>query len=320
MEKLIVYLGINEGVTKAQNPNVPTTPEEIADDVKRCVDEGVSIVHFHVADPVTGFNPSPDPETNLAVYRAVRRKADVMLYPSAPADFRHVTTAARDRESLAEIGPVIAPPLAVWASADVEGKKFDFPGGTINARAPRAPVADMYEAFVSQTQLCAEYDLIVSHDVMEPAGMRNIDALHKMGLYERPVLLKFFFSEEKLYGMPVEPRFLQAYVDMIPRGLDHEWLVLPYGASFKTSIAMWSYAITHGGHVRVGIGDNPAGEGYLPTNPERVRQIVQLARTMGREIASVEEVRERFKPFVRRERHGAGVDERPLVSAGYASQ
>ena len=35
---------------KADNPNVPITPEEIADDARRCVDAGAAIVHVHARD------------------------------------------------------------------------------------------------------------------------------------------------------------------------------------------------------------------------------------------------------------------------------
>ncbi|MCA9864679.1 MAG: 3-keto-5-aminohexanoate cleavage protein, partial [Thermomicrobiales bacterium] len=36
--------------TKAQNPNVPTTPEEIAAAAVACGDAGAAIVHIHVRD------------------------------------------------------------------------------------------------------------------------------------------------------------------------------------------------------------------------------------------------------------------------------
>ena len=35
---------------KADNPNVPITREEIADDARRCVDAGAAIVHVHARD------------------------------------------------------------------------------------------------------------------------------------------------------------------------------------------------------------------------------------------------------------------------------
>ncbi|MGH7822625.1 MAG: 3-keto-5-aminohexanoate cleavage protein [Candidatus Binatia bacterium] len=139
----------------------------------------------------------------------------------------------------------------------------------------------------------------MSHDVFEPGGVRNVIALWRAGRYRRPVLLKFFLSEVFAFGFPPEERYLGVYADMLPADLPCEWLVLPYGASFATAMRLWTWAIRHGGHVRVGLGDNPVGDGYLPTNVERVKQIAALARSLGREVATLDDVRRRFRPLAR---------------------
>ena len=52
-------------------------------------------------------------------------------------------------------------------------------------------------------------------------------------------------------------------------------------------------AICMGGHVRVGLEDNnKTPDGKLATNVELVKHVVQLAKAMGREIASPEEARQ----------------------------
>jgi uncharacterized protein (DUF849 family) len=38
MERLIIAVGLNENVTRDQNPNVPITAAEIAADIAECVD------------------------------------------------------------------------------------------------------------------------------------------------------------------------------------------------------------------------------------------------------------------------------------------
>ena len=52
-------------------------------------------------------------------------------------------------------------------------------------------------------------------------------------------------------------------------------------------------AVLLGGHVRVGMEDNPfVGPGqYAKTNAELVEKIVRISRELGREIASPEEAR-----------------------------
>jgi 3-keto-5-aminohexanoate cleavage enzyme len=54
-----------------------------------------------------------------------------------------------------------------------------------------------------------------------------------------------------------------------------------------------SAAIMLGGHVRVGMEDNPFIEPgtYARSNAELVEKIVRIARDLGREVASPEEAR-----------------------------
>ena len=45
--------------------------------------------------------------------------------------------------------------------------------------------------------------------------------------------------------------------------------------------------------MRVGVGDSPAADdGFLPTNAERVAQMAAIARDLGREVATLADVRE----------------------------
>lgn len=58
-----------------------------------------------------------------------------------------------------------------------------------------------------------------------------------------------------------------------------------------------SNAITLGGHVRVGMEDNPfltPGE-YARNNAELVEKVVRIARDVGRDIATPDEARERLQ-------------------------
>ena len=55
-------------------------------------------------------------------------------------------------------------------------------------------------------------------------------------------------------------------------------------------------AIAHGGHVRVGLEDtNKLPNGEIATNYELVEHVVEMAKAMGREIATPAEAREILK-------------------------
>ena len=76
---------------------------------------------------------------------------------------------------------------------------------------------------------------------------------------------------------------------------------LPDGFHYNTSVMdpdeQWrvlTMAILLGGHVRVGMEDNPfltPGE-YATSNAQLVEKIVRIAKELGREIASPEEARQ----------------------------
>jgi 3-keto-5-aminohexanoate cleavage enzyme len=80
---------------------------------------------------------------------------------------------------------------------------------------------------------------------------------------------------------------------------------LPLGFLYNTSVMdpdeQWkilTMAIILGGHVRVGMEDNPfvtPGE-YADSNARLVEKIVQISRELGREIASPDEARKIIWP------------------------
>jgi 3-keto-5-aminohexanoate cleavage enzyme len=57
---------------------------------------------------------------------------------------------------------------------------------------------------------------------------------------------------------------------------------------------LYAFAIAKGGHVAVGLGDHAYPEFDLPSNAQLVERVVQMARSMGREIATAAETRALF--------------------------
>jgi uncharacterized protein (DUF849 family) len=55
---------------------------------------------------------------------------------------------------------------------------------------------------------------------------------------------------------------------------------------------MAEWAITNGGHVSIGLGDDPYAELGLPTNADLVRIVTDLAAKHGRPVATPAQARQ----------------------------
>ena len=98
---------------------------------------------------------------------------------------------------------------------------------------------------------------------------------------------------ERRIGFPI---FLRTYRGVVPTSEGRAFLERASRLLADTDeLLSGSYRTDpFSGNVRIGIGDNPSKDGFLPTNADRVRQMADLSRTLGREVATVDDVRARF--------------------------
>ena len=79
MEKLIITAAVTgSGPSRKNNPNLPHSPEEIANEVIRSCNAGAAIAHVHVRDPETGA-PSFEMDHFREVRDRVRSQCDILL-------------------------------------------------------------------------------------------------------------------------------------------------------------------------------------------------------------------------------------------------
>ena len=96
MEKLIITAAIcGAEVTKAQNPAVPYTIEEMVREAKSAYEAGAAILHIHVRED--DGTPTQDRERFRVVMDAIRKELpDVIMIPSTGgATAAPVTSATR---------------------------------------------------------------------------------------------------------------------------------------------------------------------------------------------------------------------------------
>lgn len=111
--KITLEVHINEYAMRDQNPNVPYSPEEIANQAFECWREGASIIHYHARDPKTGA-PASDPKIYAETVRRLKEKSDLITMPmlgawwlpSPEARIAHIVEIAKNAMTKPEFGPI----------------------------------------------------------------------------------------------------------------------------------------------------------------------------------------------------------------------
>ena len=264
MEKLIITAALTGNVpTREMTPHVPLSPDEIADDVRRCVDAGASLVHIHARDP------EGRPTLDKAIFEETARRIKAL----APDVIIQLSTGARaGRDWEARANPVrLLPEMASFTtgSNNLPGIVYE------NSPDFLLFLAGVFHATGVKPEI----------EVFESGMISNALFLQKKKLLEPPLHFDFVLGAPGAMAGTV--RNLVFLADSLPPG--STWTVAGIG---RSEIRLATAAIAMGGHVRVGIEDNlHLPDGRLATNAQLVETAAAIARTMGREIASPAEAR-----------------------------
>jgi uncharacterized protein (DUF849 family) len=289
MDKLIIQVRVNEGVMREVSPHVPYSPAEIADQSIQCWRNGASIVHYHARDPETGAKSS-SVELYADVVRRIKKECDLVTFPTlgaamlptAAERLAHIIEMAKDAATKLDCIPVDMGTTNL-DRYDVDGRKFIGNGDQVYLNTTNTLI-----------QLCAQSRAAGVRPVSmiwDLAGVRLTEAFAEMGLYDQPLLceVSMFGDEFPGYGTPGTIRGLQATLDLFPPGSTWNWMANVVGGNAFPVIAA---AIALGGHVAVGVADYPYPELGYPTNADLVSYVAEIARYMGREVATATEARQ----------------------------
>jgi 3-keto-5-aminohexanoate cleavage enzyme len=120
--------------------------------------------------------------------------------------------------------------------------------------------------------------------------VRRALALMETGLVSEPVYFLMNMTDGLyLTGHPGTAEGLQAYLQFLPPNSNIEWAANIVGGNLLNLAEM---VAKRGGHLAPGIGDYPYRELGCPSNEEVVRMAAQNVKSAGRELASIDDVRE----------------------------
>jgi len=289
-DKLIICVcPTGSWLMKDFNHNVPIQPNEIAEEVYRCWNEGASIVHIHARDKEGHATSNPD--VFREIDRRIREKGcDVIL--------QHSVSPGRGPGQVMKSELKDVPENLLFAAVDkgLEALEPNPEMGSLDIgisvlAGPPERIFLWTRAFVEKAaKMMLEKGIKAEPEVYTVGGMAEVNDLIRKGLLPKPYWISFCMGMERTIEdvTPFTPKNLMHLVDQLPE----ESLFTTLGIGPVETLAV-TQSILLGGHARVGFEDNPYySKGVLAeSNAELVARVVRIGRDVGREPATPDEVR-----------------------------
>lgn len=256
--------------TKAMTPHVPVSADEVLEEVARCRELGVSIVHLHARDE--SGRPSHRAEHFAPLIEGVRR-LDPELVICATCSGRMVADVEKRAEVLA-LGGDAKPDMG---SLTLGSNNFK---DTVSSNPP--------DVITELARRMRERRIKPELEVFEPGMVSYGLHLVERGLIEEPCYANILLGNPGT--SPLTPASLAGFLAEMPKRWT--WALAGIGRAQLDANLM---AISSGGHVRVGLEDNiwwDRERTQLATNAQLVTRIRDQARLAGRPLASPAETRE----------------------------
>ncbi len=278
-DKAVITCALTGVLTNPQQHPVPVTPAQMAASAKEAFDAGASVMHVHFRQQEEGLGhlPSWDPDVAESIIDAIRAACPGVII----------------NQSTGVIGPDISGPVAVMNRIKPEMAACN--AGTLNYLKTRKngdwawppmvfdnPV-DKVQAFIdamAQTQTLPEFECF------DVGIARSVNLFIHNGMAQRPDV-NFVMGVSS--GMPADPRLLPLLLEYIDDSCT--WQVTAIGR--QEIWALHRRCAELGGNLRTGVEDTfylPSGD-KTTGNGQLIETMANMAREVGREIASPEEAR-----------------------------
>jgi uncharacterized protein (DUF849 family) len=291
-ERAPVWLevALNGPWSRDRQPAIPVRADEIVEQALACAAEGASIIHFHAYDEQTG-RQRDDFEIYAPIIERIRTRANVICYGTLPfAGSVDASEPMSASQRFAAVERLIGAGLLEWSVVD--------PGSThisaiddIARGKPGFIYANPEEHIRHGLALAQRHRITPSYAIYEPGFMRLGAALHAAQPGTPTPIYRLMFSEQFAFGFPPRDWALAAYRKLLAElAPNAPWMVAGLGVDIT---ALIEPALTHGGHLRVGLEDAPWG--WEIGNVEQVRRARARIEAAGARTATAQEVRDLLK-------------------------
>ncbi len=247
--------------TKADNPALPTTPEEIAAEVEAAYQAGAAVAHIHLRDEAQ--RPTADLAVARQVMELIARRCPILVQLSTGVG---LDVPYEDRARLVELRPRMA--TLNPCSMSFGAGEFRNPPQAVRRLAARM----------------RELDVRPELEIYDTGHLEVCLQLQREDLLADP--LQFSIVLGVRGGMAATPDNLLTMVRRLPPGA--AWQVIAIG---RANLQLTAMGLALGGNARAGLEDTlHLRKGELAAgNRPLVERAVRLARDLDRPVASVAE-------------------------------
>lgn len=277
-EKVIITAALSgAGTFKNNNPAVPYTPEEFAEEAARCYEAGAAMVHVH-ARQEDGM-PTHDVGLIRETHDAIKERTPALIVNLSSAVGMGKTPEQRITQII-EIKPEMA-------SLNTNTMNF----GMLDRKTGQIFVDYVFENTFTMLQdfgrAMEENGVKPEIEVYDMGGLDNTLLIGRQGIFSDPMNFNFVWGVAG--GQAFRPDAFMALYHALPENCN--FTTCGVGTEEFPCI-MQSCML--GGHMRVGLEDNvrlPNGE-LAKGSYELVEWAVTVANVLGRPIATTTEARE----------------------------
>ena len=276
-DKVIITAALSgAGTYKNNNPNVPYTSQEFADEVAKCYKAGAAMVHVHAR--LDDGTPTHEVDKIRETYDAIRDKTPEMIVNLSSAVGMGKTAEERITQ-IVEIKPEMA-------SLNTNTMNF----GIVDRKTGAVMIDFVFENTFTMLQDFAtameENGVKPEIEVYDIGGLDNVLMIMKQGMFSTPMNFNF------VWGVAGGQKFR-------PEAFTTLFNALPPNSNFTTcgvgndEFPAIMQSCLMGGHMRVGLEDNvrvPTGE-IAKGSYELVEWAVRVAEILGREVATPDDAR-----------------------------
>ncbi len=274
--KVIITAALSgSGTFKNQNPAIPYTPAEFADEAAKCFKAGARMVHIHARDEATGF-ATAEVEKVRTVCDAIRQKTPEMIIQITSS----VGSTAEER-----MAPIIAIKPGM-ASLNTNTMNFGFLNRKTGEIVFEMIFTNTFAMLQDFGRAMEELGVRPEMEIYDPGGLDNWLLIQQQGIFKTPANFNFVWGVAG--GQKFRPETFAAMVHALPPGSNYT----ACGVGSEEFPAIMQSCLM-GGHMRVGLEDNirlPGGE-MAKGSYELVECAVRVAELLGREPATPAEAR-----------------------------